>query len=305
MKTLLILGISSLTGSKLSQLCKNDFKIFGTYNLRKPKISNTNLFHFDVFKDNLNDLFEEIRPNFVVNSIAINGVDFCEKNRNISQHVNSDFVLELTKLCEKYDVKLIHLSSDSVFNGNQIAPYSESDNPNPINFYGQTKFEAEKHVLSNRKNLVIRVSVLYGHLFSFLQNLESSSMKPTNFGLWFVKQLEQGKSVKIIIDEFSSPILVNDFAKAILFSLKNDLIGLFHAGPSCSISRYDFCYKIAKQFNYDTSLIIPTTREQLGRDVLTAKNKALNSLKFEKMGFHFENLDNSINIFYKDVIKNE
>ncbi len=305
MKKIFILGIGSLTGSKLTLLTKTDYHVTGSYNLRDPRISDvlsTKLDITDIKK--VKNLLNKIDPDFVVNTCAINNVDYCEKNRDVAKSINADFVGNLSTICKSIDAKLIHLSSDSIFDGTKKTSYVEEDIPNPINYYGLTKLLGEKSVLENN-NIVIRVSVLYGWLIKSISNIPSSSMKPSNFAKWFVEKLKENEKVQIVTDEYSSPIIADDFANVVLHSINNNLQGLFHAAPHTEISRYDFCMKLAQSLGLNQDLIIPVTSKQLGRDVMTGFNKCLDSNKMVNTGFQFMTLEESIDLFEKQIDEND
>ena len=303
MKKLFIFGLGSLTGSKLAILARKNYEIFGTYNLRNPFIESTHSIKFDINKMNFQKILREIKPAIIVNFIAINNVDYCENNKNEAKKINSEFVNELAKTVSQIGSKLIHLSSDSIFDGKKNNPYTENDLPNPINFYGSTKLEAEKFVLDNSNNLIIRVSILYGWLMKTLRNKISSSMKPLNFGQWFIEKLQAGEKVKIIQDELSSPIIADDFAKTIIHLEKGNHSGIFHAAPQVKISRHDFCLKLARYLKLDENLISPTESKELGRKVTTGFNKCLDSTKLKKTVFNFMSLEESFELLKNQMLE--
>lgn len=302
MKKIFVLGIGSLTGSKLAVLAKTSYHVNGSYNLRDPQIPDVSSTKLDITEmEKVKKLLTEIRPDFIVNTCAINNVDYCEKNQDVAKKINADFVSDLSEISKSLDSKLIHLSSDSVFDGTKKTPYTEDDPTNPINYYGLTKLLGEKPVLENPENVVIRVSVLYGWLHKQISNLQSSSMKPSNFGKWFIERLMANEKVKIITDEYSTPIIADDFARTILHSVEKNLKGLYHAAPHTQISRYDFCQKLAQNLGLNQELIIPVTSKELGRDVMTGFNKCLDSNKMAKTGFQFMTLDESFSLIKKQI----
>lgn len=302
MKKIFILGIGSLTGSKLAVLAKTSYHVSGSYNLRDPQILGVSSTKLDITEmEKVKKLLTEIHPDFIVNTCAINNVDYCEKNQDVAKKINADFVSDLSEISKSLDSKLIHLSSDSVFDGTKKTPYTEVDPTNPINYYGLTKLLGEKPVLENPENVVIRVSVLYGWLHKQISNLQSSSMKPSNFGKWFIERLIANEKVKIITDEYSTPIIADDFARAILHSVEKNLKGLYHAAPHTQIARYDFCQKLAQNLGLNQELIIPVTSKELGRDVMTGFNKCLDSNKMVKTGFQFMTLEESFSLIKKQI----
>jgi len=302
MKKLFIFGVGGLLGYRISLLAKNKFKIYGSYNERKPlfdfaKIEKVNILD----NEKINNILKSIKPDYVIITSALSNVDYCELHKEEAEKVNVDAVKKIFSLCEELNCKLIHISSDSVFDGTKKSPYLEEDMPNPLNIYGKTKLSSEKIILQNPNNLIVRASVLYGWLPDYLRNISSSSMKNNNFVQWLIQNLKNNKKVNIITDENSSPILVNDFARSIINLIEGNFKGIYHSSPPIEISRYDFSIKIASYLGYDIKLIHPVTNKELGRYVITGKNKCLNSNKISKeTGFKFLNLNESIEELKKD-----
>jgi len=187
-----------------------------------------------------------------------------------------------------------------VFDGTKKLPYIETDETNPINHYGNSKLLSEKMILQNHFNLIVRASVLYGWLPKNIANKESSSKKSHNFSQWLINKLQNNENVKIITDEYSSPIIAEDFTSSILHLIKKDLSGVFHSAPPIHISRYDFCVKLANFLELDSNLITPVKNIELGRKVKTGQNKSLDPSKMESTGFQFLNLNQSF-----ELLKNQ
>ncbi len=302
-KKIFIVGIGGLTGSKLVLTGIKDFEIYGSYNLRNPKFDFIESIKLDISdSETLKKIISDICPDILINASAINNVDFCENHHDEAKKINIDAVGQLCEISDSLGIKLIHLSSDSVFDGTKLSPYVEDDIPNPINYYGYTKLMGEKLVLKNSNNLIVRTTVLYGWLMKSLLNLPSSSMKPENFVQWLVNKLKSNESVKIITDEISSPIIADDFAESILHLIKNDQSGIFHSAPKIQITRYDFCVKLANFLDLDNKLIQPTTNKELGRKVATGYNKCLDASKIiENTKYKFLSLEESFSLLKKQI----
>ena len=307
MEKLFIFGIGGLTGSKLATIGKEDYEIFGSYNLRNPKFNfskseKLNITNFEKVKN----IILKIKPDIVINACALNSVDYCENHQNEAKEINIDFVQELYKISKYENFKLVQLSTDSIFDGTKKNPYVENDKSNPMNVYGKTKLLGEKIILEDSQNLVVRASVLYGWIPKSLSGLDSSSMKPTNFGQWLINKLKLKETVKIITDEESSPIIVDDFAKSIIHLIKNNKNGIFHSAPQIQISRYEFSIKLAKILDLDSTLIQPTTNLELGRNVVTGFNKCLDSSKMLKeTNFQFLSLEKSLKMLKNQFLENK
>lgn len=307
MEKLFIFGIGGLTGSKLATIGKENYEIFGSYNLRNPKFNFSRSEKLDITNfEKVKNMILKINPDIVINACALNNVDYCESHQNDAKKINVDFVQELYKISKSENFKLVQLSTDSIFDGTKKIPYTENDKSNPMNIYGKTKLLGEKIILENSQNLVVRASVLYGWIPKSISNLDSSSMKPTNFGQWLINKLKTKETVQIITDEESSPIIADDFAKSIIHLIKNNKNGIFHSAPPIQISRYEFSIKLAKILDLDSTLIQPTTNLKLGRNVVTGFNKCLDSSKMVKeTNFQFLSLEKSLKILKNQFLQNE
>lgn len=297
-KKLFIIGIGGLTGSKLVEIAKKDFEIFGSYNYRDPKSSIQKNIKLDISNSTkIKEILEEIKPDVVINTAGINNVDYCEKNPDIALKINIQAVKEICQITKELGIKFVQLSSDSVFDGTKQSPYEEIDETKSINYYGKTKIESEKIVLENPNNVVVRASVLYGYLPHNLAKIESSSKKSINFGQWLINKLSINEKVRIITDEYSSPIIADDFARSILHIIKYEGNGIFHSAPKLQITRYDFSIKIAKALGLSVELITPVSNKELGRDVNTGSNKCLSSEKLsDNLNYKFLTLDESLDL---------
>jgi len=297
-KKLFVIGTGGLTGSKLVEIAKKDFEIFGSYNYRDPKSSIQKNIKLNISNSTkIKEILEEIKPDVVINTAGINNVDYCEKNPDLALKINIQAVKEICQITKKLGIKFVQLSSDSVFDGTKQLPYEEIDETESINYYGKTKIESEKIVLENPNNVVVRASVLYGYLPHNLAKIESSSKKSINFGQWLINKLSINEKVRIITDEYSSPIIADDFARSILHIIKYEGNGIFHSAPELQITRYDFSVKIAKALGLSVKLIEPVSNKELGRDVNTGSNKCLSSKKLSgNLNYKFLTLDESLDL---------
>jgi len=261
-KKLLVMGISGLTGFKIANAAKSSFDVYGTYNTRKTEIENCTFYQLDITKsDALKTLFFEIKPDYVINTTAVHNVDYCEEHEDESFNVNSDAVNNLRIHCDHIGAKLVHISTDYVFDGKIKRPYSENDVPIPISTYGKSKLSGEQH-LKNTIHSVIRPSVVYGWTPLELAGTVSSSGKPMNFAMWLLTKLHSSEKLKIVTDQYASATLADSLADSAINLVKNTKSGIFHiSGLSCE-SRYEFSCKLAAKFGYDPNLIQTTDSSQ-------------------------------------------
>jgi len=190
-------------------------------------------------------VIEEFEPEIIINTAAITDVDLCEKERELAWQVNVNGVENLAYTAKLVGAKIIHLSTDYVFDGKN-GPYSELDRPNPLSYYGRTKLASENILLTSGVNYtIIRTMVLYGI---------GINVKP-NFALWVYKNLKENKPIRVVDDQIGNPTLVDDLAFAILKIIELDKSGLYHIAGNDIVSRYDFAVTLADVFQFDKKLI--------------------------------------------------
>jgi len=302
-KRLLVLGVSGLTGYKVANFAKKSFTTFGTYNFRRPDISQIETIQVDVTsKEKIQNIFEEIKPDLVINTTALHNVDFCEENLTATTAVNHKAVEYLYECSEKFGSKLVHLSTDYVFDGLKKTPYLETDTPKPLSNYGSTKLKGEK-ILENTSHIVIRPSVVYGWTPMELAGQTSSSKKSLNFAMWLLTMLNKNQTLKIVTDQFSTATLADSLAESAVQLATNDESGLFHvSGLSCE-SRYEFSIKFAKEFGYDTNLITPTDSSQFKQKAKRPSYSCLDCTKAKNLKLNLLTTENALKLMRSQVQK--
>lgn len=200
--------------------------------------------------------FLSIRPEYIINTAAMTNVDACEEKKQEAWFANATFVENISRIALITDAHLIHFSTDYVFDGAK-GPYTETDQPAPISYYGKSKLAGENAVLkSHAKNTVIRTNVVYG----------LSSDNQQDFVKWILECSEASKSMKIVDDQYSNPTLTDDLALAVKRIIEKQRCGLYHIGGNTFCNRYEFALEIAKIFHLDESLFIPIKTKDLQQD---------------------------------------
>jgi dTDP-4-dehydrorhamnose reductase len=267
---LLVTGASGLLGNRIVELAKDDFAVIS--------IHNTKSLHPNSIKLDLTNAIEvaslcnKLKPTVVIHAASETNVDKCETEKERAWKTNVEGTRNLAEACKKTDAKVIYVSTDYVFDGEK-GRYTEKDEPNPINYYGFTKFEGEKQIISHCRNYVIlRTSVLYGwHPWK------------QNFVTWIINTLKQNKEITVVEDHYNTPTLAHNLAEMIFETVQKDLRGLYHASGSQRISRYEFAQKIAKAFDLDSSLIKPIKMNQLKAWIAKRpRDSSLNTDKIQK-----------------------
>lgn len=161
MERLLVIGCSGLLGSRLTEAAKDGYEVYGTYNLHG--ITAENAFRLDVTnRESTFKLINRLKPDCVVDTHALNNLDYCETHIEEAWRVNVDGTRNVAEACKNFGSKYIFLSTDDVFDGKKLR-YTEKDKPHPLNYYARTKLASEYMLAALDINcLIARTSVLYG-----------------------------------------------------------------------------------------------------------------------------------------------
>jgi len=272
-KRLLITGANGLLGNKAVEFASRNYEVTP---LHHAKPLHNNSLEVDIAnEEQVLDIFRRLQPDAVIHAAAETNVDKCETQKEHAWNVNVEGTRNVAEACAEASAKLIHISTDYVFDGKK-GYYKEEDKPNPISYYGLTKLEGEKQVIALCKNYVIlRASVIYGwHPWK------------QNFATWVISQLRQNKEISVVEDHYNTPALADNLAEMALEALQRGLKGLYHVSGSERISRYEFAKQIAKTFNLDQSLVKPIKMSQLTAWI--AKRPRDSSLNTNKIGSQLE-----------------
>jgi len=275
---LLITGVSGQVGSEVFRFSKH--KNYGIYFSSEPKTPNENIFKVDIRDRNeVFNVVRKIKPDWIVHCAAATKVDWCEINKDQTMEINFDGTKNLVDVSKEVNSKFLFVSTDYVFDGSK-GNYKEEDETRPVNFYGQTKLDAELYVKNLGNYLIMRTS----HVFSPL---------PDNFVLWAIGKLKSG-DIDCPSDMISSPTLALELAEAILKAMEKDLSEVYHSAGAESLSRYDLARKISKAFGYDESKIIPIKMVDLKFTAPRPHNSSLDISKILNEGIKFSNVDSAL-----------
>lgn len=227
-RNILITGSNGQLGRALKKFSKNYHFNFHFFSRKELDISDY---------ERLNYFLEKFEINTVVNCAAYTNVDNAESNKSFCNKINNNAVGFLSDLCEKYNIRLIHISTDYVFDGQKCTPYTESDSINPLNYYGKTKSYGEKKIINSKlkNSIIIRTSLLY------FDNGDSSFINK------IIDKVNMGENFCVVNDQYSSPTYAKDLAHTILEIIpliSNNSVEIYHYANSGDCSRYDLAVKI-------------------------------------------------------------
>ena len=217
----------------------------------------------------------EARPVAVIHPAAIADVDACERDQALARAVNCDGAANIARACAAVGAHLIHVSTDYVFDGSQTnpGPYDESVTPNPVNFYGQTKLEAERlvsEICAGQVGCAIcRTALVYG--------LNPAGRQ--NFIISMLNDLRAGRQVRAVTDQQNTPTHAANLAQMLVQAAERRVSGLYHTAGAELITRYQLALLVAQTFDLDASLIIPLTSAELGQ---RARRPLLSGLRVER-----------------------
>jgi dTDP-4-dehydrorhamnose reductase len=190
---IVVLGAGGRLGAALMREYREKYDIAG-FNRAQLDLGNL---------DDLPGRLGAMNFDVLINAAAFTNVDACETQRDRAFLINAEAPGVLAEICNSKDAKLIHFSTDYVFDGQKRAPYTEEDQANPISFYGESKLGGEKNVLAAANgHLVVRVSWVFGpDRSSFIDAM--------------IKRAKQDEKVDAISDKFSTPTYTHDIARTL------------------------------------------------------------------------------------------
>lgn len=217
------------------------------------------------------NLVRDIQPEFIINCAAHTAVDLCETDQENAYRINAVGPKNLAVAAEALDAKLIHISTDYVFDGNSSTPYTEEDIPNPITVYGKTKLQGEEFVKSScEKYFIIRTAWLYGEGKNFVKTM--------------LNLAEKNEPIRVVNDQFGCPTSVLELTRAINYLMDTTLYGTYHGVCQGVTTWYDFAKEIFRLAEKDVQ-VIPVTSEEYKTAAQRPKYSVLEDRKLMQMGY--------------------
>ena len=286
---ILVTGASGLLGLNLSLGMIGTHTIVG---VDRDKLSGTS---FEIVKADLLEaevcsrLIDEVQPDAIIHTAANADVDACESDPVGARLLNAEFPGQLAELCAKRGVRMIHISTDAVFDGRKDGIYTEDDIPNPLSIYARTKLDGERTVLSVNPDAAVARVNFFGWSLSGTRSLAE----------FFYNSLSTGKRVNGFTDVWFCTMFVSDLADTLVGMLEKGLSGLYHVVGSEALAKYEFGVKIARQFGFDEGLIRPISVEESGLKAKRSRNLRLSVHKLSTdLGLEIPGVSTGIEKFY-------
>jgi dTDP-4-dehydrorhamnose reductase len=190
-----------------------------------------------------------LRPNVVFLAAAMTDVDGCEANRDYAAVVNAEAPGEIAKACASLGARLVHFSTDYVFDGSAKVPYSEKSSPKPLSIYGRTKLAGEQKVREALPTaLLLRTSANFGW---------NRMRKKTNAVTWILDKLRRNEPVPLFTDQWISPSYVSEVARIAFDLLDRRAEGIFHVASKNCLSRLEIGQAVCRAFELPEGFLKP------------------------------------------------
>jgi dTDP-4-dehydrorhamnose reductase len=262
---LLITGASGLLGINLAMEAMREHEVIGV-DRGKLKSVPFQVVRADLMESSsIDSVVNLVRPDWLINCAALANLETCEQDPTQARALNADLPGELALACAKRNIRLVHISTDAVFDGTKEGIYTEEDEPSPPGVYSQTKLDGECAVQeANPQAILARVN-FYGWSLGGRRSL----------GEFFVNNLSEGKRVNGFTDVIFCPMLVNVTARLLLEMLEKNLSGLYHLVGAQAMSKYRFGVEVARTFGLREDLIAPRSVEGSGLTARRSHNLCL------------------------------
>jgi dTDP-4-dehydrorhamnose reductase len=224
----------------------------------------------------------DYKPDVIVHCAAYTDVDQAEIEKELCYQVNVEGTRYIAEATKKLDAKMLYISTDYVFDGEGEEPFKVTDQPNPINYYGETKYQGEQEVQKLlEKYFIVRTSWVFGeHGDNFVKTM-----------------LELGKErdeVSVVDDQYGSPTYTSDLAELIVVMIKTNKYGVYHATNEGFCSWYEFAKEIFKAAGMDVK-VKPVSSDEFETKAERPKNSRLSKKCLTNNNFRLmKNYKNSI-----------
>lgn len=280
---ILIIGESGLLGKAVTEELKN-------YEIFTPTSK-----ELDITKrEKVEKYVLENLPNIIINCAAYTNVDKAEVEKEHAYNINCVGTLNLAQICNKFNITLMHISTDYVFDGKKAQYYSYKEDDelylNPITMYGITKLQGEKNIINLcEKYYILRTSWLFGDGKNFIRTI--------------IRLSKENSEINVVNDQFGNPTYTVDLASIInQIIIKQIPYGIYNATNIGSTSWYELAKKVLT-YTKSNCIVNPISTKNSDRKAVRPKNSRLDVTKLLKQGIEIPTYDNALERFLKIELK--
>ena len=217
-------------------------------------------------------VIKESEVEAVIHCAAYTAVDAAEDNAELCHKINAEGTENIAKVCKELDLKMIYISTDYVFNGEGTRPWEPDDEREPLNVYGQAKYEGELAVEKYlEKYYIVRIAWVFG-------------VNGKNFIKTMLNLSETHDELSVVNDQIGSPTYTYDLAKLLVDMVETDKYGRYHATNEGLCTWYEFATEIFRQAGKEIT-VHPVTSEQFPSKARRPHNSRMSKDKLEANGF--------------------
>jgi len=243
--------------------------------------------------DRIVKVISEINPSIIVHAAGLTNVEECERNISLSKQVNILLSKNIAEACLKTGVKLVHISTDHLFDGSKSF-VQEEELFNPVNIYGITKADAENEVSRVNSNSLIIRSNFYGFGSSYRRS----------FSDFIIDNIRNKKTINLFDDIFYTPILIKKLVTIVHALIDKNARGVFNVVGNDRVSKYEFANKLANYFQLDVSLINKVKYIDNPSIVKRPFDMSLSNQKVSNyLGINIGGLDEHLDLLYKQSME--
>ena len=265
-RKILVTGASGMLGTDLSRELSRDYDVVGL------DIARTDIVCDITDKDKLVKSVINAKPDIVIHAAAWTDVDGCEREPDKARRLNEEGTTNVVSSVAELDIPLVYISTDFVFDGQKKIPYTEDDEPHPLNVYAKFKLEGERKVETLAKYIILRTGWLYG-------------ANGKNFVDTIINKSKTKKKIPVVDDQVGCPTYTKHFAKAIsklLARCKYETSEIYHISNKGAVSWFDYAKKILEITGKRNIKVLPLKSGMLDRPAKRPAFSVLDNSKFEK-----------------------
>ena len=250
---ILVTGSNGLLGQKLTALLQKDDNVELIATARGQSVipvTKGKFISLDITdKASVDRVLSEVKPDVVIHGAAMTQVDQCETDKDACWKANVTAVEHIISACAANNIHLVHVSTDFIFDGSH-GPLAEDEQPDPVNYYGESKLAAEKLIQQSGIGwAILRTVLVYGI---------THDASRSNIVVWVKNSLEAGKEIQVVNDQWRTPTLAEDLAMGCYLAAIKKAKGIYHISGKDFLTPYDIAIATADFFKLDKSLIKAT-----------------------------------------------